>query len=76
MIETPLHLLQSSSLIFCKHRKMFGHFRLAFGQILEISSESGRKSSQNRHRERLEGKFRISRGHIITSMYSCRKSCQ
>ena len=47
--------LRTSSGIFGHSRKMFGNVRLAFGTILENlrkSSESGRKSSENRQKRR------------------------
>ena len=47
--------LRQSSVIFGHFRKMFGNVRATLGQILESlwkSSESGRKSSENRQLRR------------------------
>ena len=47
--------LRQSSVIFGQFRKMFGNVRATLGQILENlwkSSESGRKSSENRQLRR------------------------
>ena len=47
--------LRQSSVIFGNFRKMFGNVRAIIGQILENlwkSSESGRKSSENRQLRR------------------------
>ena len=64
MIETYSGLPRQSSATFGNLRKMFGNARLAFGTILKNlckSSESGRKSSENRQKRRHQYVFMIER---------------
>jgi len=77
MIETPSDLLRSSSAIVGNLRKMqekvwkmIGNVRLAFGTILENlrkSSESGRKSSENRQKRRHQHVYIIKRTLYVSS---------
>ena len=62
--------LRQSSEIFGNSRKMFGNVRLVFGTILENlrkSSESGRKSSENRQKRRYQYVYIIKRTLHVSS---------
>ena len=65
--------LRKSSEIFGNSRKMFGNIRLVFMTILENlrkSSESGRKSSENRHKRRYELWTFYTNKRKVTCMWS------